>query len=132
MDVYFWTDILVNLNSGIYIKGMLIMQRHKIIWHYVMGWLVLDVLASFPYSFVLENLFIGSSDSGLSSLSKTPRLLRILKIIRFLRILRLLRVFKLKRLLYKVEEYVVTDTLTLIMDSLKILMVIGLMTHLMA
>jgi hypothetical protein len=56
----------------------------------------------------------------------------MLKIIRFLRILRLLRVFKLKKLVYKVEEYVVTDTLTLIMDSIKILTVIFFMTHLMA
>ena len=132
MDVYFWSDILMNLNSGIYIKGMLIMQRHKVIFNYLTGWFILDVLASFPYSLVLENILVGKSNSGMSSLSKTPQLLRLLKIIRFLRILRLLRVFKLKRLLYKVEEYIVTDTLTLIMDSLKILMVIFLMTHLMA
>jgi len=91
----------------------------------------MDVLASFPYSYVLENLIISDSSSNLSTLSTTPRLLRMLKIIRFLRILRLLRVFKLKKLIYKVEEFIVTDTLTLIMDSIKILTVIFFMTHLM-
>ena len=132
MDVYFWSDIPVCFNTGIYIKGMLVMQRWKIIWNYLTGWFLLDVLASFPYALVIENLIVQDSNSSLSSLSTTPRLLRMLKIIRFLRILRLLRVFKLKKLLYKVEEYIVTDTLNLIMDSFKILMVIFFMTHLMA
>jgi hypothetical protein len=132
MDVYFWTDLFVNFNTGVYIKGMLIMQRHRIIWNYLTGWFSLDFLASFPYSIVFENLLVGGSSGGFSSFSKTPQLLRLLKIIRFLRILRLLRVFKIKRLLYKIEEYIVTDTLTFIMDSLKILTVIFFMTHLMA
>ena len=99
------------------------MQRHRIIWNYLTGWFILDFLASFPYALVFENLLVGSS-GGFSSFAKTPQLLRLLKIIRFLRILRLLRVFKIKRLLYKIEEYIVTDTLTFIMDSLKILTVI--------
>lgn len=132
MDIYFWSDIIVSFNTGIYVKGILVMRRHKIVWSYLTGWFVMDVLASFPYSLVFENLILKDNNSQLSSLSTTPRLLRMLKIIRFLRFLRLLRVFKLKRLLYKIEEYIVTDTLTLIMDSTKILLVIFFMTHLMA
>ncbi|CAI2366607.1 unnamed protein product [Moneuplotes crassus] len=133
MDIYFWTDIFVNFNSGIYSKGILVLQRHKIMINYATGWFILDVLASFPYSFILESIFIQDSESsGLNSLSQTPQLLRLLKVIRFLRILRLIRVLKIKRLVYKIEEYIVTDTLTLIMDSLKMLMVIFFMTHLMA
>ena len=132
MDGVFWADIILSFNTGIYKKGMLVMQRHRIIWNYVSGWFVLDVLASFPYSLIIESFLQNDPNSNLSSLSSTPRLLRMLKIIRFLRILRLLRVLKLKKLIYKIEEYIVTDTLTLIMDSMKILLVIFFMTHLMA
>ena len=96
MDYYFYTDILVNFNTGVYIKGLLVMERSKVIWSYFSGWFLIDILSTFPYSTVISLIIQDTSQSNLSNLSKTPQLLRMLKIVRFLRIVRILRVLKLK------------------------------------
>ena len=63
---------------------------------------------------------------------KTPSLLRILKIIRIFRVIKLLRVLRLKKLLYKVQEYVVTDTLNTLVEVFKIILFMFVMSHWMA
>ena len=96
MDVYFWTDIFVCFNTGIYIKGILVMKRSIVIWNYLFGWWMLDIISSFPYTTLLDAIINEEDQGGYSDLSKTPQLLRILKIIRFLRIVRVLKFLKLK------------------------------------
>lgn len=56
----------------------------------------------------------------------------MLKIMRFMRILRLLRVLKLKKVIYKLEEYIVTDTLTFFKDSIQLLATVLYLSHWMA
>ena len=107
-------------------------MRSKVIISYLSGWWIVDIICSFPYSIVFESIFQDQSGGTLSDISKTPKLLRILKIIRFLRIFRIVKVLKLKRFLYKIEEYIVTETLSLILEILKILMIIFFMVHIFA
>ncbi|CAI2364970.1 unnamed protein product [Moneuplotes crassus] len=124
-DIYFTIDILISFNTGYYDKGVLYMKRAIIISKYLRTWFVLDVAAIFPYSFVLELFISGENNAAL----KTPQLLRLLKIIRFVRILRIIRIFKLGKFMYKIEEYIVTDTLTVIVDSFKLLIFILYVGH---
>ncbi len=56
----------------------------------------------------------------------------MLKIIRILRVVRLLRVLKLKKLMYKIQEFVVTDTLNMVVDICKIFVMMFVMSHWMA
>lgn len=51
-------DIVVTFNTGFYKKGYLVMKRKEIIKNYLKTWFILDLLASFPYSWAM------SSDSG--------------------------------------------------------------------
>jgi hypothetical protein len=53
MDVAFMIDIVVTFNTGFYKKGYLVMKRKDIILNYVKTWFFLDLLASFPYSWVI-------------------------------------------------------------------------------
>ena len=94
----------------------------------------MDLLASFPYTYIIENIVLSDDQQDTEDISylKTPSLLRMLKIIRILRVLRLLRVLKLKRLLYKIEEYIVTDLLAAVMDGVKIFIMVFSMCHWMA
>ena len=106
------------------------MKRHKVIFKYLRTWFLLDVAAILPYPEIIQ-LFMGSENSDNAAL-KTPQLLRLLKIVRFVRILRIVRIFKLGKLMYKVEEYIVTDTLTSIIDSFKLLIFILYVGHWLA
>lgn len=45
---------MINLNTGYYKKGHLIMRRSKIIRRYLKTWFVLDLIAAFPYSWIVE------------------------------------------------------------------------------
>lgn len=125
IDVSFMVDIVITFNTGFYKKGYLVMKRREIIINYLQTWCFLDLLASFPYSWV----FKANSASGSSIMMKTPQLLRLLKIVRFLRFLRLLRVLKLKKLIYKFEEIIMSDMLNAILGFLKVITVILFIAH---
>ena len=55
MDSCFMLDIVVTFNTGFYKKGYLVMKRKEIIINYIKTWFILDMLASFPYSWVMDN-----------------------------------------------------------------------------
>ena len=130
-DIYFGIDILITFNTGYYSKGVLYMKRRQIIFKYLRTWFLLDVAAVFPYSSITD-LILPESKGGGNPALKTPQLLRLLKIVRFVRILRIIRIFKLGKLMYKIEEYIVTDTLTSMVDSVKLLTIILYVGHWLA
>lgn len=139
MDICFMLDIIITFNTGFYKKGYLVMKRKEIIINYLKTWFILDLLASFPYSWVLST---GGSQESYSDpsqaqyptpvrgkSSQAPQLLRLIRIIRFLRFLRLLRVLKLKKLLYKFEEIIMSDTINAILGFFKVITVILFIAH---
>jgi hypothetical protein len=105
------------------------MKRLDITLKYLRTWFILDVVAVLPYSLIM-GLFI--TDSDRNAALEGPQLLRLLKVIRFVRILRIIRIFKLRKLLYKLEEYIVTDTLTVVVDSIKLLIFLLYVGHWLA
>jgi hyperpolarization activated cyclic nucleotide-gated potassium channel 2 len=62
----------------------------------------------------------------------TPQLLKLAKLTRFFRFLRLLRILKLKQLLYKLEEFIVNETLIATINLLKVVLVVVFIGHWMA
>jgi hypothetical protein len=53
MDICFMLDILVTFNTGFYKKGYLVMKRKEIVKNYVKTWFFIDLVATFPYSWVM-------------------------------------------------------------------------------
>ena len=130
IDVSFMIDILVTFNTGFYKKGYLVMKRKDIVFNYLKTWCFMDILASFPYSWVFSAHEDTTTTAATGSIIyKTPQLLRLLKIVRFLRFLRLLRVLKLKKLLYKFEEIIMSDMINAILGFLKVITVILFIAH---
>jgi len=75
IDICFILDIFVQFNSGFYYKGNLIMQRSKIVSNYIRNWFFIDVIASFPYSWLVsdEDLDKESLDGPAdNNLARTP------------------------------------------------------------
>ena len=52
MDVSFMIDIIVTFNTGFYKKGYLVMKRKDIVKNYLKTWFFIDLVATFPYSWV--------------------------------------------------------------------------------
>jgi len=125
MDAFFMFDIVLNFNTGFYDRGNLIMGRRAIIVNYVRGWFWLDLLASFPYTWVLPQ-----QEGDDSSLYRTPQLLRILRILKFLKVLRLIRILKLKKLMIKFEDHIQLSSASIaILELIKLLLAIMFLAH---
>jgi len=67
----------MTFNTGFYKKGYLVMKRKEIIKNYLKTWFFLDLLASFPYSWVMSTDDTTETDTTTSSTSahsvyKTP------------------------------------------------------------
>lgn len=126
-DFYFIIDILVSLNTGFYLKGLIILTRKEIVLEYLRIWFWLDIAASFPYPLVISpEAYFQLEDSGNI---KALNLLRFLKFMRLMRILRLLRIFKLKKLFVHFEDYLMNDTITLFIQLSKLLLICLFIAH---
>ncbi|CAJ1395704.1 unnamed protein product, partial [Effrenium voratum] len=88
-SLVFWTlDVLVNLNTAVYIKGLLVHRREAILSRYMRSWLLLDIsLVSLDYLNVAQDF-----DTDLA-------FLRFGRIIRAFRLLRLLKMTKLDEII---------------------------------
>ncbi|CEM29188.1 unnamed protein product [Vitrella brassicaformis CCMP3155] len=125
VDSFFISDIFLNFVTGYYDKGHLIMKQRKIAYTYSLGWCLVDTPASFPYEFVYGLASGGGANSALSA----PRLLRFLRFAKMFRVLRLLRVLKLNRLLFKIEEHLNWDALSVAFEALKLGCIIVFLAH---
>lgn len=55
IDIWFILEIILNFITGYYEKGVLIMDLPMIAKNYLKGYLLLDILSSFPISFITMN-----------------------------------------------------------------------------
>jgi hypothetical protein len=53
MDASFMLDICITFNTGFYKKGYLVMKRKDIVKNYLQTWFLIDLVASFPYAWVV-------------------------------------------------------------------------------
>ena len=121
---------MINFNTGFYRKGVVVMKRREIILNYLKTWFLLDLLASFPYSWFInfDDTNVDQTSDG-SSAFRTPQLLRFLKIMRFIRILRLLRVLRLHRIFIRLEENIASETMNIIIKFIKLIILITFIAH---
>ena len=132
ITVFFIMDMVLNLNTGYYSKGTLVMQRKKIIRKYFSFWFYVDFVSSFPFDLLpLEMLSADeTTNDNQTDLSKKARILRIVRFLRFAKLSKLLRILKLKKTLEKIEDYFQMDlTLNTMMEALKLISFIFFLAH---
>ncbi|EER16238.1 voltage and ligand gated potassium channel, putative [Perkinsus marinus ATCC 50983] len=99
MTMFFLLDVLANFCTG-YQKpnGVIEMDAKHVALHYLKGWFLLDLVASFPYSWIITAA--AGSDSAAS---RGPNLLRIIRLGRITRGLKLVRLLKIKSVMDEVS-----------------------------
>jgi CRP-like cAMP-binding protein len=89
INVLFFLDILITLNTAIYSEeGAIITARKTIFLTYLRTWLLIDIAACIPFNLINKE----DSSSGNNS-SQFSRMLRLLRLPRLYRLLRLARIF---------------------------------------
>lgn len=130
VNCLFFTDILLCFNTGFYEKGSLVLKRRLIFKSYIKFWFWADLVATFPYTWLIEGVYIKpSSTESNSGVYNTPKIIRIVRIIRFLRILKLLRLAKLKKILLKIEDYIASNVIASLFLLFRILCASFLVAH---
>ncbi|KAF4737631.1 Potassium voltage-gated channel sub H member 5, partial [Perkinsus olseni] len=100
VTVFFLLDVLVNFCTGYQRpNGVIEMGAKEVALHYLKGWFLLDLLASFPYSWIIT-----AAAGTDSAASRGPNLLRIIRVGRIARGLKLVRVLKLKGVMDGLSE----------------------------
>ncbi|KAF4727771.1 hypothetical protein FOZ63_001954, partial [Perkinsus olseni] len=102
IDLYFMSDIALNFVTGYWNRGVLSLKHRDIARYYAQTWLLVDLVASIPFSWFISPDTEGPSQS-------VSKLLRVIRIVKFIRIARLLRLMRLKTLLSKLEEHIDSD-----------------------
>ncbi len=54
IDTFFIIDVFINLYTGYYKKGALVMKRRHIMCRYLKTWFIIDLLASIPFSWFIS------------------------------------------------------------------------------
>lgn len=120
----------MNLNTGYYRLGTLVMNRKLILVNYLKTWLFIDLVASLPFSWISDGPFFEKTQNDNSSgAMMAPKLLRLLKIFRFMRILKLLRVAKLTKILTKIEDHLSSNAVTNTLIYLRLLVGVFFIAH---
>jgi hypothetical protein len=52
-DILFFVDMFVTANTGLYQNGVLIMNRRWVIIEYIKYGIVIDILSTFPYTYII-------------------------------------------------------------------------------
>ncbi|KAL3667075.1 hypothetical protein V7S43_008017 [Phytophthora oleae] len=82
IDVYFITDMVMTLRTGIVTNGEVVMDPKRVARKYFHSWFIVDLISNFPLV-----LFVPSSGKSLKivKLQKIPKLLRIGRLLKYLR-----------------------------------------------
>lgn len=143
LDCVFMFDVFLNFNTSIYQANTIITNRQEIALDYIKFWFWIDLVSSIPYTWIfawsqgLTLRMIESDDAmdklGLdSNLANAPQLLRLLKIAKLMKMLKLLRVMKLKKLMGKFDEYIVSDSMDLMVTFVNLTIKILIIAHYMS
>lgn len=87
VDVFFWMDIILQMNTSYHVEEQLVTSRKQILKHYA-PWMVVDVCATFPWELLSQAQ--GSLDADITEGN--------------LRALRILRLLRLKKVVNKLDS----------------------------
>ncbi|OMJ90246.1 hypothetical protein SteCoe_7449 [Stentor coeruleus] len=118
----FSIDILVTLNSGIYIKGELYMKRNIIIKEYLKFWFWVDILSTIPFDDVMEN-FVSKEKIAAVSSGKHFNMLKMMKL------LKLIRLSRLKYLILRIEDRIISKKGLSLIKLIKSALYLFLVAH---
>ncbi|CAG9311863.1 unnamed protein product [Blepharisma stoltei] len=127
IDSIFIIDLLVNFNMAFYSEdGELVTDRKIIVKTYLKTWFILDLTASFPFSFIS----VSNGSNGSDKLVKLAKIPRIYRIIRFLRVIKIAKAARFTQTYQEVLERLnITATAV---RGFKFFFIIALLLHLIS
>jgi hypothetical protein len=101
IDSLFLIDIVITLNSAYYEGNDLITSRRQITLNYLKTWFFLDILAIFPFEWVLS----ADSNQNINAYFKLTRIPRIYRLIRMARMIQMVKKIRHNKYVERLQEY---------------------------
>lgn len=105
------------------------MNRREIAAQYFRTWFVIDLVSTFPYSWIVDGIFEEEDPNDESTQTNSPSLLRVLKLLRFMRLFKLVRLAKVSQMLVQIEDYIASSVLSTLFHFVKLLGAILYLAH---
>lgn len=84
LDVFFWCDIVLHFRSAYYDNGKIVTDSFSIAHHYATGWLLPDLIATFPMELFIYDSKQAKKVIKMSKVMKLSKLLRLGRIIKYM------------------------------------------------
>lgn len=125
LTLFFWTiNVLATLTAG-YIKGgVIVIRPMKIFFNYLKTWFIIDVIVLVP-DYIFAFVATGNSASGGESV-------KMLRSLRLARTIRLLRLLKLKWIMDAINDYLDSESSSILLSIVKMLVFLFVISHFMA
>lgn len=126
----FWTfNMMLEPFTGFVKQGVAVVHPGAILWHYVTGWFLIDLLAVGPdWTFSIAAM-MAPEGAEPSSAGDSVRLVRILRLVRMVRLLRLL---KLKKVLTNVSDMIDSEKISILTNIVKMIVALLMINHIIA
>lgn len=85
IDCWFFCDILLNFRTGFLKNGTAVMQKKKIVHHYLAGWFIVDLLGTIPFELFVPSDGVNRKTLKLVKYFKIPKLLRVSRVLKYFR-----------------------------------------------
>lgn len=134
ITVAFLIDILLSFNTTFYKSGTLVKNRKVIALNYIKGWFWIDLIASFPYDWVVnQSIFIEDQNSDDNEMFQpgfnSSKLVRMIQILRLFRMVKLIRLAKLKVIILKIEDLLYNEFLANLFIYARLGTIVFFMAH---
>jgi len=106
IDCLFFLDVLVNLFSCYYdSSGKLVTSKKQIFFRYLKTWLLIDLLACFPFGLIEDGDEQRTSSKDYNSFLRLLRLPRLYRLFRISRLIKMFKHYKHSELLEKIQDF---------------------------
>ena len=122
----FSIDILVTLNTGIYIRGELQLKRSIIIKQYTKFWLWIDLISTLPFELILSAYLDSAKITSAITIGRNINILKLLKI------LKMIRLTKLKNMIMRIEDKISSKKILSLLKIVKLILYLFLVANFFA
>ena len=106
LDAAFLTDVVINMFSAYYDEdNRLVTNRRKIIMTYLRGWFLVDLVVSFPFNLIENQLDSGTNSGNYNNILRLLRLPRLYRLLKIARLIKLINFVKRSAIVVKIQDF---------------------------
>jgi len=127
---FFIVDLILNFHTSFYRDGNLVVLHKAIILQYLRSWFALDLVSSFPFTWLTSPFYSDPESDDVGALQSTSKIFKIVRALRFIKVVRIVRVVKVKKILDRMDYFIqYTAVINAILSLLKLSAVIFFVAH---